>query len=55
MKYCWWLQTVALFAMGSAEGGVRPSKAQVAGKAVLYALGIAVVHAVLGVVVTLVF
>lgn len=46
--------TVALFSMG-ANGGVQPTKAQVAAKASVYALGIAIVHAVLGVVVTIVF
>ena len=47
--------TVALFSMGPAEGGEQPTKAQVAAKAGVYALGIALVHAVLGVVVTVVF
>ena len=43
--------TVALFTIG-ADAGVKPSKLQVATKAIVYALGIALVHAVLGVVVT---
>jgi thiol:disulfide interchange protein len=43
--------TVALFAIG-ANGVAQPTKLQVATKAAVYALGIALVHAVLGVVVT---
>lgn len=46
--------TIALFSMG-ANGSAQPTKLQVAFKAAVYALGIALVHAVLGVVVTVVF